>query len=77
MTLSSTNPDLGEAVEILETDYHGDNITVAFNARYLLDYLQILEGEVVVFQVIDSLSPSLIKSIGFDNFFGVVMPMRI
>ncbi len=77
LTLSSTNPDLGEAVEILETDYHGDNITVAFNARYILDYLQILEGEVVIFQIIDSLSPSVLKSIGFDNFFGVVMPMRI
>ena len=36
-SLSSNNPDLGEAREELDVDYAGPTLAIAFNARYLID----------------------------------------
>jgi len=38
--LSSSSPDLGEAVEVVEAKYEGEDLTVAFNPGYLSDGLK-------------------------------------
>ena len=37
--LSSSSPDLGQAVETVEARYEGEDLTVAFNPQYLADGL--------------------------------------
>src|SRR5215210_8982983 len=39
--LSSSSPDLGQAVETVEARYEGDDLTVAFNPHYLADGLAV------------------------------------
>ena len=41
--LSSSSPDLGDAVEAVEARYEGADVTVAFNPTYLADGLQASE----------------------------------
>jgi len=38
----SSKTEMGEAEETLSVDYEGDEITIGFNARYLLDYLSVV-----------------------------------
>jgi len=45
ITLSANSPDYGMASEELEVDYSGETIDIGFNARYLLDIAQQIEGE--------------------------------
>jgi DNA polymerase-3 subunit beta len=47
VSLSASNPDLGEAVEEIEADYKGKTLSIGFNARYLLDVLGVLGGGAV------------------------------
>ena len=78
VSISVSNPDLGEAVEDFEIEYHGKGMTVGFNAKYLIDVLTVLDsgGEVEV-ALKDDVSPSIIKKVGEEDYLYVVMPMRL
>jgi DNA polymerase-3 subunit beta len=77
LEISANNPDLGEASEDLEVEYTGPDLEIGFNARYILDVLQVFaEGSRVELGLGDQLSPGVIK--GADPGYSyVVMPMRI
>lgn len=77
LEISSSNPDVGDAREELEVDYTGAEMTIGFNARYMIDILQALDTEKVKMAVRDNLSPGLITPNGDDGFLAVIMPMRL
>ncbi len=77
LTLAAASHDLGEAEEVLEVDYTGAELTIGFNARYLLDGLGPMDGEDLVVEFKDSLSPGVLKSARDDGYCCVIMPMRI
>ena len=59
--LSSSSPDLGEAVETVEARYEGEDLTVAFNPQYLADGLNACSGESVRLDVRDGLKPGVVR----------------
>lgn len=77
LAVSSSNPDLGEARDEVSVDYKGEDISLGFNARYLMDALGAMSGERVVFCLQDPLSPTLLIQEGKEDYKCVVMPMRI
>jgi DNA polymerase III subunit beta len=77
LRLAASSSDLGEAEETLDVDYKGDEITIGFNSRYILDALAPIEAESVVFEFKDALSPGVIKSGEDEGYCCVIMPMRI
>jgi len=77
LELSSSNPELGDAHEDLDMDYDGPDISIGFNARYLLDLLQVQNQEELRVMLKDNLSPGLFLSGQEDGFLAVVMPMRL
>lgn len=77
LAVSSSNPDLGEARDEVGAEYAGEEISLGFNARYLMDALGAMSGEKVVFSLQDPLSPTLLKEDGKEDYRCVVMPMRI
>ncbi len=78
MTLSATNPDLGEALEEIDAEYQGRGLTLGFNARYLIDVLGVLgDGTEIEVKFKDELSPGLMRKEGDEDFLYVVMPMRL
>lgn len=77
MEISSSNPELGEAREELEVRYNGDKIVTRFNARYLIDVLNIISDEEVILLLRDEMSPAILKKAGSEELMAVVMPMRL
>ena len=77
MKLAAYSADYGEAEEQLEVPYTGEEMTIGFNSRYILDALGAQSGDQVVFEVKDSLSPGVIKSFEDEGALCVIMPMRI
>lgn len=77
LRLSAYHPDFGEAEESLEVEYTGDELTIGFNSRYLLDALGAQEAERVVLELKDALSPGVVKSFEEEGSLCVIMPMRI
>lgn len=77
MEISSSNPELGEAREELEVRYDGEIITTRFNARYLIDVLNVLDEEEMLLLLKDEMSPAILKQAKGSEFLSVIMPMRL
>jgi DNA polymerase-3 subunit beta len=77
LRLSSNNPDLGDAQEELDVDYAGEALTVAFNARYLIDALNSVKAKEVRLGFRDATSPAQLTPTDDDDALAVVMPMRV
>jgi len=77
LTLSVNNPDAGQATEELSVDYEDAALDIGFNARYLLDITQQLDGDTALFKLAEPGSPTLIQDReGAPNLY-VLMPMRV
>lgn len=58
-------------------DAEGGGGEIAFNYRYVLEVLSVVEDENVNFEMIESLNPGRITAEKNDNFFHIVMPVRL
>jgi DNA polymerase-3 subunit beta len=77
LNLSSYNPELGEAKEEVPIEYKGEEITIGFNSRFVLEVLNILNSEEIILELEDSVSPGIIQPAEDKKHTCVVMPMRI
>jgi len=78
ISISASNPDLGEAVEEIEVDHKSKPLSVGFNARYLIDVLGVLgAGGEVELALKDEVSPGVIRKVEDEGYLYVVMPMRL
>lgn len=77
VTLSVTSPENGTAAEEVPADYSAPPFDVGFNARYLLDILDQIEGDQVELHLADAAAPTLIKDGGNSPALYVLMPMRV
>ncbi len=77
LTLTSSNPDLGDAKEEIDIIYNGDNISIGFNAKYIIDILQVIKSENINFNLKDNISPGRISPEEDEDYISVIMPMRL
>ena len=77
--VTSSSSEFGEAREGLAVDYSGSPLTISFNAQYVLDFLNVVETDVVSLSLKDEVSQAVMKPIGADgyDYTYVIMPMRI
>jgi DNA polymerase-3 subunit beta len=75
LAITANSPEVGEARESLAVNYKGKEMAIAFNPRYLIDALAALTEDEVFFELVDELSPGVLKING--PFLYVVMPMRL
>ncbi|MBU4010637.1 MAG: DNA polymerase III subunit beta, partial [Proteobacteria bacterium] len=77
LLVSSTNPELGESKEEMTINYDADPLEIAFNVRYFIETLNVIEEENVSIMLINEKSPCLLEGEKNKNFLSVIMPMRI
>ena len=75
LAITANSPEVGEARESLAINYKGKEMAVAFNPKYVIDPLTALPDDEVYLELIDELSPGVLKIKG--PFLYVVMPMRL
>lgn len=75
--LSVSRQEVGEETEHLEGEYSGEEITIAFNTRYLTDGVSAIATEDVVIDTSDPLKPGLLSGAGDDSFRYLLMPVRL
>jgi DNA polymerase-3 subunit beta len=77
LDLVAVTQDVGQAHESLDAKYEGTELTVAFNPDYLLQGVEVLEGDEVLIETVDSLKPALVRSPEHDDFLYLLMPVRV
>lgn len=79
LVLSAESGGVGSVRDEIEVAREGDDIQIAFNAKYLTDVLNIVETEGVVLELSEPLRPGVLRPIG-DNatdYLCVLMPMQV
>jgi DNA polymerase-3 subunit beta len=75
LEITANTPDIGEARESIPVVYKGPNLSIAFNPEYLMAPLRALTEDEVFLDLIDEMSPGVLKI--QKPFLYVLMPMRI
>jgi len=77
VVVRAESSQVGTSISKVLADVEGEEMVVAFNARYLLDYLATSVGEKVVWETEGELKPSVFRDEEEDTWVQVVMPVRV
>jgi DNA polymerase-3 subunit beta len=80
LEFSSYNQDFGDAKEELGVGYEGPPLEIGFNAKYLMEALNVMDTDEVLMELKDEGSPGIIKPLSSKETpdqICIVMPMRI
>lgn len=77
INVSANAPQTGENTNEVEAQTEGEETEIAFNSRYLLDFLNNTEEEQVRIQFSGALNPAVFKGKKDEEFFHIIMPVRV
>ena len=75
LSVNSTNS--GDGNEIVSAKYDGEDLSIGFNSKYLIDIASEIEDKNLIFNLKNSTSPVLVLDNADKNSFYVIMPMKI
>lgn len=77
LMISATSQELGDNISEIDASVDGDSVEIAFNAKYLIDILNVMDSAQVVLDMVASASPGVLRPIGDESFTHVIMPMHL
>ncbi len=78
MLISARSEEVGDNEDVVDVaELEGEEGKIAFNSRYLLDVLSVLERGRVAIETTTSSSPGVFKPTDTDDYVHVVMPMFV
>jgi DNA polymerase-3 subunit beta len=77
LLISANAPSVGKNLIEVEAKTTGEENEIAFNARYLLDFLANSTNETISFEMNGPLNPGVFKETNDPSFMHLVMPIRV
>jgi DNA polymerase-3 subunit beta len=86
LKITATNPEQEQAEEIIDVDYDGESLEIGFNVAYLIDALNAIDTQSVIFKLSDSNASALVlgmlkdkdgRLVEDETSQYVIMPMRL
>ncbi|EGL83541.1 DNA polymerase III, beta subunit [Caldalkalibacillus thermarum TA2.A1] len=75
--ISSNTPEIGQVFEQVNAHHiEGEEIQIAFNARFMLDALRVIDSPQVSIQFTGALSPFVIKPTDHEHMLHLILPVR-
>jgi DNA polymerase-3 subunit beta len=72
-----SNSEIGDVHEQLDSTQEGENLNIAFNSRYILEGIKIMDAEEIELNFMGSLNPCIINGVGDDSYTYLVLPVRL
>ena len=69
--------ELGDVLEELDIHLEGEEIEIAFNARYISDVVKNVDDECCMFSMNSNMSPCVISPVKGDEYLYLLLPVRI
>lgn len=76
MTVVAKSSSVGESVVDVDIQLTGDDNTISFNVKYLLDVLSVVSEKELVLEMVGPLSPGAFKIVNDPSFLHIIMPVR-
>lgn len=77
LEVSANTAQVGDNKSRVEAKIEGETGKIAFNSRYLLDFLNIVGADQISFEMTGSLNPGVFKPVGDDSYLHIIMPVRV
>lgn len=77
LQISSAAKEIGDTTSRVTARVSGGEIEIAFNARYLIDVLNVLPGDEIKMGFNDDSSPGVIRTDKDKSYLYLVMPLKI
>ncbi len=77
VTVVARADETGDNHSELEASVTGNEIEIGFNVKYLIEALSAVDTPQVAIETTQPRSPAVIRAIGDDHFFHLVMPMHL
>ena len=74
--ITSTNPEVGNAEEIVPAIIEGGEVNIAFNTQYMLDVLKNIDDSQIRCRLNSSIKPISIEEPSDDTFLYITTPVR-
>ncbi|HOV87510.1 MAG TPA: DNA polymerase III subunit beta [Syntrophobacteraceae bacterium] len=77
LALQAGNPELGNANDVLDVEYQGEEFSIALNVRYVLEAIQVMESREVRFEWLDAYHGAVFLGADDPGYLGLIMPMVV
>ncbi len=75
--ISGQSEETGSNQTVLDASIEGNELTIAFNVRFLREILDVIHTPNVVLETNIETTPGVLRPVGEDNFLHVIMPMHL
>ena len=75
--LESGNPELGHANDIIDIEYDGEDFSVAFNVKYVMESISAMESQTIRFEWVDDHHGGIFLGPDDPGYFSLIMPMVV
>ena len=77
LKLSGDSPDAGNSQDIIDIEYTGEPLVIAFNYKFILEFLKIAESEEIKIQLSTPLSATIFTPNSDEDYLYLVMPVQL
>lgn len=77
LSLTSQEAEVGESYEELSVEHEGADMETAYQSRYLVDVLRVLDSDEVEVRLGEGLKQGSVTPVGDDDYLYIVMPVRV
>jgi DNA polymerase-3 subunit beta len=77
ITVQATSAETGDNVGEMDAAIEGVPVQIAFNVKYLIDFLSVANAAQVSLDTTNASSPSRFTPVGDESFLCVIMPMSL
>ena len=77
LDISASTPQVGQNKATVEAKIEGPTLEIAFNYKFVSDFLNICQGNEVVIELNDNLTPASFHDQSDPAFTHIIMPVRI
>lgn len=77
LKLSGDSPDAGNSQDVIDVNYTGEPLAIAFNYKFILEFLKIVESEEIKVQLNTPLSATVFVPCSEDDYLYLVMPVQL
>ncbi|MFZ3132537.1 MAG: DNA polymerase III subunit beta [Desulfosporosinus sp.] len=68
--------ELGKISEQIDIELEGKNVMIAFNTKFLIDALKVIDSEKIIFELSGPFSPGVMRPLDNPNYLYLVLPVR-
>lgn len=77
LELTANSPQVGQNITRVSAKVEGPSLDIAFNYRFLLDFLNVCRSDVLEIKLTDSLAPGVFADPKDPSFVHIIMPVRL